>query len=90
MTVRNQRPVLCCILAVLLPMSTASAQNTSAGGAVLTPNGMVTVNGALINNSSALQDNDTVTTGPESVGHITSPGSNTLLGAGSVAAYSHD
>ena len=36
------------------------------------PNGVVTVNGTLINNSSDLQDNDTVSTGPESVVHITS------------------
>jgi hypothetical protein len=90
MTIRNQHSVLCCILAFLLPVSTVSAQNAPAGGAILNPNGIVTVNGTLINNSSALQDNDTVSTGPESVVHITSPGSNTLLGADSVAAYSHD
>jgi hypothetical protein len=90
MTICPLRSAFCCILAVLLPVSTLSAQNTPAGGAILSSNGIVAVNGVLIKDSSALADNDTVSTGPESVVHITSPGSNTLLASESIAAYSHD
>ena len=89
MTIRPLRSVLCYILATLLPLSTLYAQNTSAG-AILSTNGIVTVNGDFVKESSALGENATISTGPESIAHITSPGSNTVLAAQSIAAYSHD
>jgi hypothetical protein len=90
MAICPPRSMLCCILATLLSISTLSAQNTPAGGALLSANGIVTVNGDLVKDSSAISDNDTVSTGPDSLAHITSPGSNTLLASESIAAYSHD
>jgi hypothetical protein len=83
------RAALSCMLAILLPLSTLSAQNPPAG-AILSAKGIVTVNGAFVKDSSAVGDSDTISTGPESIAHITSPGSNTLLASESIAAYSHD
>jgi hypothetical protein len=90
MAIRNHHSVLCCIMALLLPATTLWAQDTSTGRAILSPTGIVSINGDLVNNSSALLGNETVSTGPESAAHITSPGTNTILAAGTVVGYSHD
>ncbi len=92
MTISPLRPVLSYVLAILLPVSTLFAQTTPAGGAIVstTNGGIVAVNGNLVKDSSAVGDNDTISTGPESVAHITSAGSNTMLASDTVAAFSHD
>ncbi len=87
-TVFNPRAVLCCIMALLLPVSTLPAQNAPAKGTILSPSWMVTVNGELVKNSTPLLGNETIKTGPDSAAHITSPGSDTLLAADTVATYS--
>jgi len=81
------RTVLCCIMALLLPVSTMPAQNAPAGGATLSPSGQVTVNNDLVHNSAALRGNETISTGRKSVAQITSPGSETLVSANTVATY---
>lgn len=91
MTISPLRSTFCYMLAILLPVSTLFAQTTPAGGAIVNTNGgIVAVNGNLVKDSSAVGDNDTISTGPESVAHITSAGSNTVLASDTVAAFSHD
>jgi hypothetical protein len=78
------------MLALLMPVS-LSAQNTAAAdGAVLSPTGMVTVDGELTTRSSALLGKETISTGPDSGAHITSTGTNTVLAADTVASFSRD
>jgi hypothetical protein len=90
MTILNTRAVICYILSLLLvPMSTLSAQTTPAAGAMLSPTGMVTINGELIKNSSALLGSETVSTGPDSGASIAAPGSNISLASNTVADYLH-
>ena len=90
-TVFNPRAVLCCIMSLLLPASTLPAQNAPAGGAILSPSGLVTINNNDIGkNSSALLGNETIATGPQSAAHITSPGSDTLVAASTIATYERD
>lgn len=90
MAICNLGAVMCCMMALLLPVSMLSAQNSPAGRAILTPNGMVTVNGDLVNNSSALLGSEAISTGPESAAHITSSGSDILMAADTNASFAHD
>ncbi len=86
----NPRAVMCYIMALLLPVSMLSAQNSPAGGAILTPHGMVTINGDLVKNSSALLGSEAISTGLESAAQITSSGSDVLIAADTLASYAHD
>ena len=91
MSIWKPRALLCCIKALLMPMSTLSAQNTTtAGGAVITPTGMVTVDGELTTKTSTLLGKETVSTGPDSGAHISAAGTNTVLAADTVASFSRD
>jgi hypothetical protein len=83
--------VLCCILALLVPGSAMSAQNAAAvQGAVLTPSGMVSINGQLVNKPMTLLGDESISTGPDSGAQITAAGFNTLLASGTVASFSKD
>ena len=91
MSIWNPRALLCCMMALLTPVSTLSAQNAAtASGAVITPTGMVTIDGELTTKSSTLLGKETVSTGPDSGAHITAAGTNTVLAADTVASFSQD
>jgi hypothetical protein len=51
---------------------------------------MVTLNGNLVSDSSALLENQSIKTGPDSAAQIISRGSNVLLASDSAASYAHD
>lgn len=89
MTSRGSHALLCCIVAFLGPVSHLLAQNAPAGDrGVVTPSGMVTINGELTTKTSTLLGDETISTGPDSVAHVTSVGSNTLLSAGTTVSFS--
>lgn len=89
MTSRGPHALLCCIMAFLVPVSPLLAQNAPAGDrAVVTPTGMVTINGELTTKTSTLLGDETISTGPDSAAHVTLAGSNTLLSAGTIASFS--
>jgi hypothetical protein len=77
-------------MAILLPVSTLAGQNTPAGGTILSPSWLVTINGDLVKNSTTLLGNESIGTGPESTANIASPGSDALLAANTVATYTKD
>lgn len=90
MVICSPRAVMCYVLALLLPVSMLSAQNSPAGGAILLSRGMVTINGDLVKNSSALLGSEEISTGMESAAQITSSGSDVLIAADTMASYAHD
>jgi hypothetical protein len=78
-------------MALFMPFSTLSAQNPPAGGgAVITPRGMVTIDGELTTKTSTLLGNETISTGPDSAAHVTLPGTNTVLASNTIASFSQN
>ncbi len=90
MAICNLRAVMCYMMALLLPVSMLSAQSSPAGRAILTPNGMVTINGDLVRNSSALLGSEAISTGQDSAAHITLSGSDIIIAADTTASFARD
>lgn len=81
--------IFCYGLAVLVP-GTLWAQDSPAGGAVVSPSGTVSVNSSIVSGSSTLFGNEKISTGPKSAAELSAPGTHVVIAEQTSAEYSVD